>query len=126
MALPKKAIKILRDVQKCILAEPELYDQNVMPDAHHSCTTPCCIAGWVEWCANPDARAYRRKLKKRGRFCGEEMAETLGISESQARQLYTDATWSWTPAWTQPGTKAAALDGAAHIGRFIKSGGNLL
>jgi hypothetical protein len=50
MALPKKAIAILRQVKRLILAEPTMYDQNEFPSAMrgHTCNTPACVAGWVD------------------------------------------------------------------------------
>lgn len=51
MSLPKKAVTILRQVKRAILAEPELYDQQLVPA--DSCDTPCCLLGWVVWMDSP-------------------------------------------------------------------------
>jgi hypothetical protein len=125
MALPKKAITILRQVKRLILAEPKLYDQNEFPSAKsgHNCNTPCCIAGWVEWAANPDPKAYNAKLLEKGDFCSNTMAETLGISYKKAQLLFGSWPTCATPAWKMPRTEKAAKDAARHIDRFIRNGG---
>jgi hypothetical protein len=118
MSLPDKAVKILRDVQKCILMEPELYDQGTYPDAtdQATCDTPCCIAGWVEWCAKPSKRAYNQKLREMGAFDVETMAETLGIDHNRASLLFSSV--------DQYGRHIeSAKQGSERIEAFIASGG---
>ena len=126
MALPKRAITILRQVKAAILAQPKLYNQADFPrvEARSDCNTPCCLAGWVEWVANPDPKAYEAKLAERSQFGTDTMAETLGISLKQAALLFVD--WpdeGSSPAWTKPGTPEAAKSAAKFIDRFIRNGG---
>jgi len=54
MKLKPKTIDMMRRVIEAILAEPEYFDQNHFPAQGDTCQTPCCGAGWVVWCANPD------------------------------------------------------------------------
>jgi hypothetical protein len=49
--LSKKSIRLLRQVKRAILAEPELYDQQSLP--RYSCNAPCCLLGWVVWLNDP-------------------------------------------------------------------------
>lgn len=41
-------VKLLRKIQKAILAKPERYDQNETCFPNSSCGTKACIGGWVQ------------------------------------------------------------------------------
>jgi hypothetical protein len=120
--LSKETIKKLRAVQACILAEPELYNQCEMPWPNHSCTSPCCIAGWAVWVNNPDPVAYLKVLRSAGGIGPEEMSRTLGITEGQADLLFSEWPIKFEKAWEKPGTLTAAKAGAARIEHFIQTG----
>lgn len=125
MSLSKEAIRKLKQIKACILAEPELYNQGVFPlSGRHTCETPCCIAGWAVWVNNPDEEAYNSFLSKKS-FSSVVLAEQLEVTEEQARLLFSEWGTEDGPAWTRPGTKEAAKDGAARIDRFIESGGTI-
>lgn len=121
MALSKDSIRKLRAVKAAILAEPELYGQDRSPYCQTSCDSPCCIAGWALWVNNPDPEAYAKIVN----FTpgATLLRDQIGLTEEQASLLFTGWPSTETPAWLEPGTKAAARDAAKHIELFIKGGG---
>jgi hypothetical protein len=120
--LTEEAVWILEGVIIGILQEPELYDQNTIPDKYSedSCRTPCCFAGWAAY-VKGGRKLFDEILQKHVCIATLGLAEILGCSEELADELF----YNWPgsierPAWKNPRTKAAAEDGAEYLRSFIE------
>ena len=66
MALSKESIRKLRAVKAAILAEPELYNQDVgFWDGDH--LVPACLLVWAVWLHNPSPKEFRAAYERKER-----------------------------------------------------------
>jgi hypothetical protein len=120
-ALSSEAVEILRQVQVCILREPELYDQASVPfmSCLMTCDSPCCFSGWVAW-VKGGKKLFNYYMDDDGAIGVDALSEMLGITYDMAHELFAD--WPFRQmraAWLFPRTLRAAEDGAAYIDQFI-------
>jgi hypothetical protein len=135
--LTKEAIAKLREVQRLILNEPELYDQTKFPSKKETwcgdgslsgvgCYAPCCLAGWLAWVDSPNPEEYDQLVEREVFLDEVYIAKSLGVTITQGLLLFSQ--WpedKYKAAWYNPGTKEAAAAGVARINEFIKSGGTV-
>ena len=130
-------VKLLRKVQKFLLAEPRRFDMSqwIAPADNEEanvlkpppCGTACCIAG--------AAFMIDRKIKPRGAperqdiqstSIGFAAAKALGLNEDQTNRLYYTSGWpmKFEEAYEEAETPLQrAKAGVARIEHFIKTKG---
>ena len=112
MALSKESIRKLRAVKAAILAEPELYNQDVgFWDGDH--LVPACLLVWAVWLHNPSPKEFRAayERKERRKLKTPTVARIiLGITPEQANCLFGAC------AMGKHGSKRHA----SNAGRFIE------
>jgi len=117
MKLTAKAVRLLRRVQRHILAEPKRVDMSIWRlkkdetfgcprRGFPTCGTVACIGGWTE-------ELYREKHPRSRKDAGE----ILGISYDEKDDLFFDHRLMYT---SNGQTIAHARAVAAHIDRFIE------
>lgn len=130
MSLSKESIKKLRAVKAAILAEPDYYDQNVVP---HSCDSPCCLLGWALWIH--DRHKFDQMIENQADECQWDQAATecLGLESvlpdiyEQWRLFGSGVSWpvQFRSALSEAygNNKRCAVVAAQRIEHFIKTGG---
>jgi hypothetical protein len=122
-------VKLLRRIQKHILAEPKRLDMghfiarksdgSGLVVRFPQCGTVACIAGWAVTLSTKEKLDYRR-IEGRAR-------QLLGITQTQAKNLFFDSNWPQQFAerlgLTEPQTKAHARITAKRIDHFLKTKG---
>lgn len=101
-SITRKTVRIVRAMQRAILAEPKLYDQGIAPaffeayngfksDLAATCGTACCLAGWAVWASNPDRKSYTQAVKKAAESDSWEMAgaAAIGVTRAKISNLFT-------------------------------------
>lgn len=136
MSLSKNSIKLLRQVKRAILANPDFYYQNRWVSDISPCGTTCCIAGWADFVVNgKEAHTARAKELFVGpweqwKHAGKWMrvaAEALDITPEEAERL-TEGSSDWPQHLREeygaaPSNKKRAVVAAKRIEHFIATGG---
>lgn len=133
--LSAKAVKLLRKVEKHILAEPKRFymgwwgthyskDTVEESDALPPCGTVACIAGWASILALPKGTLPTPRFIDS--LCAEKGQEVLELTISQSCRLFHVDSWpsAFNPAgYSQLEKQKQAELAVARIEHFIATGG---
>lgn len=141
-------VKLLRKVQKFLLAEPRRFFMSVFGEGPEDigeeyyfdnekyrppCGTMACIGGTAVWCEKP--RVFAKMVKKNvsGDELGDAAGKLLGLTTEQASRLFYFKDWNdgeigWPDKFEIAYENAKtplqrAKVGVARIERFIKTNG---
>jgi hypothetical protein len=132
MAKKKLNVRLLRRIQKHIMAEPKRYDQNVwikevdpnVDPYYPPCGTMACIAGWAQiLSAQPGSRVIPSHLAA---------SELLGLDVRSSTRLFDSVMDLVDDAWPRKFSKAYSMAKTARgrakvavrrIDHFIKTKG---
>lgn len=121
--LSKRAIAILRKVQKAIVAEPTLYSQSIPFRPNAECGSPSCICGWLDLFLRP--KGYRGVRWQSINI--EAGASLLGGEVGTARyyRLFNLHEWPlrYKSRWYALTRPTKARRASRRIDHFIKTGG---
>lgn len=94
MKVPKLNVKLLRRIQRHIVAEPRRYEQSVYGDTvtgkkAPTCGTQGCIAGWAVFLSTPKSK-WQTWIEEK--YCQMKGTATdlLGLTENEADELFSD------------------------------------
>jgi hypothetical protein len=114
-------VRLLRKVQKQILAQPEAFDMTYVTN-REDCGTVCCIAGWT--CVLVGVPENRASM--------DVAQEILDLNTAQASRLFTTSEHEWRERWPKRfdrayyranDAKQKARIAARRIDHFIKTNG---
>jgi len=111
--LSEQTIRKMRAVIAAILAEPELYDQDISPSGATDCNSVCCAAGWVYWLNDPEDYAARLRDDRKYQL-SFNAPKLLGIDVFAGHNLF-DYAYNWPEPYASQYAKATTPLGKAKV-----------